>query len=58
MKIEQEQDLTFRDSITAANQVWGAGQAEQMVRLAINARPAVFRELLYCLISSAKGRSV
>jgi hypothetical protein len=58
MKIEQEQDLTFRDSITAANQARRAGQAGNLMRLAINTRPAVFRELLYCLISSAKGRSV
>lgn len=51
-------ELTFGDLITAAYQAWGAGQAEKMVRLAINARLVVFGEQPHFLISSAKGRSV
>jgi hypothetical protein len=58
MNIKQKRALTFGDLITAACQVWGAGQTEKMERLAINTRLVVFREHLHFLISSAKGRSV
>jgi hypothetical protein len=58
MKIKPKNELTFGELITAAYQVWGAGQAETMVRLAINARRVVFRDHPHLLISSAKGRHV
>jgi hypothetical protein len=56
MKIKQKMNLTLGELITAAYQVWGAGQAEKMVRLAINARLVVFRDHPHLLISTAKGR--
>jgi hypothetical protein len=58
MKIKHKNELTFGELITAAYQVWGAGQAEKMVRLAINARQVVFRDHPHLLTSSAKGRCV
>jgi hypothetical protein len=58
MKVKQKQELTFRDSITAAYQLWGAGQTEKMMRLAINARLMVVHGQPQVLISSAKGRSL
>ncbi len=57
MKVEQEKELTLGDLITAACQIWGAPQAEKMVRLAIKVGLVVFRERPHFLISSAKGRS-
>jgi hypothetical protein len=58
MKIKHKNELTFGELITAAYQVWGAGQAEKMVRLAINARFVVFQDHPHLPISSAKGRCV
>jgi hypothetical protein len=57
MKIKHKKVLTFGDVITAAYQVWGADQAEAMVRLAFNMRLLVFRDHPHFLISFAKGRS-
>jgi hypothetical protein len=57
MKTKQKRQWTFYDLITAATLAAAAGQAEQMKRLAIHARRAVFREPQRHLISSAKGRS-
>jgi len=57
MKMKQKIELTFGDVIAAAYRIWGAGQAEKMVRLAVNARMVVFREHPRLLISSATGRS-
>ena len=58
MKIIQKNVLTFGDLIAAAYQVWGAGRAATMVRLAIKARQVVFRKQPHSLISFAKGRFV
>jgi hypothetical protein len=58
MKNKQKKDLTFGDFIAAAYQVWGAGQAERMVRSAINTRQVVFQDQPHVWISSAKGRSL
>ncbi len=56
MKIQQEKELTLGESLTAAYQLWQAGQNEQMARLAIDTRLVVFREQPQILISSTKGR--
>jgi hypothetical protein len=58
MKFKQKNEMTFGDLIAAAYQVWGCGQAEKMVRLAIHTRLVVFRQPPHFLISSAKGRSL
>ena len=58
MNIKPKREMTFGDLITAAYVLWGAGQAERMVRWAMIARLAVFREPPHVLISTAKGRSV
>jgi hypothetical protein len=48
--------LTYRESITAAYQLWGAGQIEKkMMQLAIDAHLGVFPEQPQVLIPSAKG---
>jgi len=57
MKVKQKANLTFGDLIASAYRLWGSGQAEKMVRLAVNARLIVFREPLFPLIFSTKGRS-
>jgi hypothetical protein len=57
MKIERKKQLTLGDLIVAAFQIWGAGQAVKMVRLAIKTRQVVFRERAHFLISSAKRRA-
>jgi hypothetical protein len=44
MEVKQKKELTLSESLTAAYQLWGAGQTEKMMRLAINARLVVFRE--------------
>jgi hypothetical protein len=56
MKIEWKKELTLGDLIAAAFQIWGAGQAEKMVRLAIKTRLVVLRAQPHLLISSAKRR--
>jgi hypothetical protein len=58
MRIKQKDAMTFGDLITAAYQVWGPGQAEKMVRLAIHTRRVVFREPPHFFISLVKGRSL
>lgn len=59
MKMKQRKnELTFGELIAAAYQVWGAPQAEKMVRLAINARLVVFRGQPQFLLSAAKGRTL
>jgi hypothetical protein len=58
MKNKHKNELTLGDLITATYQVWGAGQAEKMVRFAIASRLVVLREQPPLMISSAKGRSV
>jgi hypothetical protein len=58
MKAEQKQESTICDSITEAYQLWGAGQTEKMMRLAINARLMVVQGPPQVLISSVKGRSL
>jgi len=57
MKIKQKMELSFGELIKAAYQVWGSGQAEKMLRLAINTRWVIFREDPHFLISSAMGTS-
>ena len=58
MKITQKMELTLYHSITAEEQPVAAGQAETLVRLAINAHLAVIAQQPHFLISSAKGMSV
>jgi hypothetical protein len=57
MRITQKRVLMFGDLIMAERRVRGAGQAEDMVRLAINTRLVAFQEPPHFSISSAKGRS-
>jgi hypothetical protein len=57
MNMKQKKELTFGDVVTAAYQIWGPGQAEKMVRLALNARLVVFRKQPHFLAFNAKGRS-
>jgi hypothetical protein len=52
MKIKKKMKMTLGGLITAAYQVWGAGQGEKMVRWAINSRLVIFREQPHLLISS------
>ena len=52
MKAEQKQESKFRDLITEAYQLWGTGQTEKMMRLAINARLMVVQGPPQVLISS------
>ncbi|HUD46288.1 MAG TPA: hypothetical protein VMR33_05640 [Candidatus Baltobacteraceae bacterium] len=56
MKIERKHDLTLGELIAAAFQVWGAGQAEKMVRFAIKTRQVVFNKPAQFLASSQKRR--
>jgi len=56
MEVKQKKELTLNESLTAAYQLWGAGQTEKMMRLAINARLVVFREQPQLIIFSAKGK--
>jgi hypothetical protein len=56
--MKQKNKFTLGDLRTAAYQVWGAGLAEKMVRLAINSGLVVLPGLPHVLNSSAKGRSV
>jgi len=58
MKIKKKIEMTLGGLITAAYQVWGAGQGEKMVRWAINSRLVTCREQPHFLISSAKGKPV
>jgi hypothetical protein len=58
MKMKQKNKFTLGDLRTAAYQVWGAGLAEKMVRLAIHSGLVVLPGLPHVLNSSAKGRSV
>jgi len=55
MEIKQKRELTYGESVTAAYQLWGAGQIEKMVQLAINAHLVVFREQPHLLIFSTEG---
>jgi hypothetical protein len=57
MNIKPKKEMTFGDLITAADVLWGADQAERMVRWATIARLVVFREPPRVLIRAAKGRS-
>jgi hypothetical protein len=57
MKIKRKMELTLGDLIVAAFQIWGAGQAEKMVRLAIKTHRVVFRERAHFLVSAARRRS-
>jgi hypothetical protein len=56
MNIKPKKEMTFGDLITAAYVLWGAGQAERMVRWAMLARLVVFRKPPPALISAEKGR--
>jgi hypothetical protein len=42
MKNKHKHELSFGELVTAAYQVWGAGVAAKMLRLAIKARVVVF----------------
>jgi hypothetical protein len=57
MENKQRKEMTLGALITAANQVWGSGHAQQMVRLAINSRWVVVRGSSHFLISAPKGRT-
>jgi hypothetical protein len=57
MKMKQKNTFTFSDLRKAAYQVWGAGLADKMVRLALNSGLVVLPGLPHPLNSSAKGRS-
>jgi hypothetical protein len=56
MKLKQKPGLTLGDFIMAAYQVWGAGQAEKMVQMAVMSRMVVFRERPDSFLSTAKAR--
>lgn len=56
MEIKKKKGLTLGDLIAAAYQVWGAVQAEKMVRWAINTHFVVLREHGPLLIPSVKVR--
>ena len=56
MKLEQKKGLTLGDFIGAAYEVWGARQAEKMVRMAANSRMVVFRERPDSIHTCAKAR--
>lgn len=58
MEAEEKQESKFRDLITEAYQLWGTGQTEKMMRLAINERLMVVQGPPQVLISSAKGKSL
>jgi len=58
MKSKLKNGMTFGDLITAAYQVWGAGQAEKMVRFAVRTRLVVFCDPPRFLFASEKGRSL
>jgi hypothetical protein len=58
MEIKEKTQLTPGDSITAACQVYEAGQAETTMRLAIDTPLVASRERPHFVISSAKGSSV
>jgi hypothetical protein len=57
MEIKYKKGLTLGDLIVAAYQVWGAAQAEKMVRWAIHVRLIVPHPHPQLLISSTRGRS-
>ena len=56
METKHKKGLTLGDLITAAYQVWGAGQAEKMVRWALETRLVVRRKHPHWLASSARRR--
>jgi hypothetical protein len=57
MNIKPKKEMTFGDLVTAAHVLWGADQAERMLRWATIASLVVFRKRQPALISAAKGRS-
>jgi hypothetical protein len=57
MEAKQKGGLTYSESLTTAYQLWGAGQVEKMMQLAIDAHLGVFPEQPQVLIPSAKGIS-
>jgi hypothetical protein len=57
MKIKQKQQLPFGDLVMAAYQVWGAGLAAKMLRLAIKERFVVFNGHPHGVGNSLKGRA-
>jgi hypothetical protein len=58
MKMKQRNKFTLSDLRTAAYQVWGAGLAEKMVRLAINSGLVVLPGLPRVLNTSAKAKPI
>jgi hypothetical protein len=58
MKMKQKNKFTLSELRTAVYQVWGAGLAEKMVRLAINSGWVVSPGLPHGLNNPAKGRFV
>jgi hypothetical protein len=57
MEAKQKEGLTYRESLTTAYLLWGAGQIEKMIQLAIDAHLGVFPKQPQVLIPSAKGIS-
>jgi hypothetical protein len=58
MKMKQNKKFTLSDLRMAADKVWGAGLAENMVRLAINSGLVVLTALPRELNSSTKEGSI
>jgi hypothetical protein len=58
MKNKQKKYFTLGDFIVAAYQVWGADEAERMVRSAINSHLLVFRDQTHVWIASGEGRTI
>jgi hypothetical protein len=56
MEIKFRKGLTLGDLITAAYQVWGAGQAEKMVQWALYTRQVVAQVNPRLMILSVKRR--
>jgi hypothetical protein len=57
MEKKHRKEMTLKDLIAAAIQVWGSGHAKQMVRLAINSHWVVVRDHSHLFKSAAKGRT-
>ena len=57
MRVKHESEPTYCESVTAAYQLWGVGQIEKMIQLAIDAHLVVFPDQPRILISAAKGIS-
>jgi hypothetical protein len=57
MKIEEKKVLPLSESLTAAYQLWGAGQDQEMMQLAIDAHLVLAREQPPIVISPKEGKS-